>query len=72
MCVWGGGGGEEYVPAHRLCLMFVVVISLISTREMLKGYLDHDAKASFQIRSVSSSTSAVYSETVSVSQNKAL
>jgi hypothetical protein len=72
VCVCGGGGeeGEEYMPAHRLCLMFVVVISLISTTDMLKGYLDHDATVSFQIRSVSSSTSAVYSKTLSVSQIK--
>ena len=59
------------MPEHCLCLMFVVVILLIPTREMLGGYLDQEATVSFQIRSVSTSTSAVYSETLSMSQNKA-
>ena len=68
MCVWGG---IEYVPEHRPCPMFVVVIFLIPTMEMLRGYLDQDATASSEIRAVSSSTSAVYSETMSVSQNTA-
>ena len=56
---------------RNMCLMFVVVIFLVPTREMMGGYLDQDATSSFQIRSVSSSTNGVYSEILSVSQNKA-
>ena len=48
VCVWGG---NEYVPKHRPYLMFVVVIFLIPTKEMLGVYLDQDATASYQIRS---------------------